>query len=161
MLTRHLRAAARRGISSAGRAAPVNSCTASSGLQVVGQALVRPSIVSRAAPFHTSSAFRKGLMPDSDDPEPPNNEVPREPGHVLEPTPINDEEFNAMAMSYLEVVALRAETAHPHGSRLEVEPVVSLHFVIHLYHSASASRSHFSSYAPEPSLMCSLFLTRD
>ena len=81
------------------------------------------------ATFHASAPGRKGLMPESSEPPPPNNEVPPDPGLILEATPMGEEQFNVKATSYLEVVALRVEAIQAKGANLEVELSVGRPFV--------------------------------
>ena len=65
-------------------------------------------------------------MPDTAEPVPPDNEVVGEPGDSVTAAPLSDEQFDARATSYLELLEVRVGDALAKGARIELEHGVSI-----------------------------------
>lgn len=79
--------------------------------------------------FHSTPAARKGIQPDSSDPQPPkgnSNNVAGAAVHVTEPSPLTNEEYYEYSEHYLNVVIGELEKMQEEGSDIEAEYSVSL-----------------------------------
>lgn len=74
--------------------------------------------------FHPAPASRKGIQPDSSDPEPPKPQAPNVAGaavHVTDPTPLTDEQYHEYSEHYLNVLLGELEQMQEDGSDVEAE----------------------------------------
>lgn len=78
-------------------------------------------------PFHASTAFAKGIQPDSEDPQPPSPSAPvaGAAAHVTEPTPLTPEEYQDYSEHYFNVLLGELERSQEEGSDVEAEYSVS------------------------------------
>lgn len=86
-----------------------------------------PAIATTARLFHSTGSFAKGLQPDTEDPQPPNNQAPvaGAAAHVTEPTPLSAEEYYEYSEHYFNVLLGELERAQEDGSDVEAEYSVS------------------------------------
>jgi frataxin len=74
--------------------------------------------------FHTTSAVRKGITPESSDPAPPNPQSSHTAGgavYVSEPSPLTDTEYYEFSEHYFNVLLGELERVQEEGSDLEAE----------------------------------------
>jgi frataxin len=74
--------------------------------------------------FHPTPASRKGIQPDSSDPEPSKPQAPNVAGaavHVTDPTPLTDEQYHEYSEHYLNVLLGELEQMQEDGSDVEAE----------------------------------------
>ena len=83
----------------------------------------RPGMIQTAAIqgpkcFSTSTRKRAGLMPDSEDPQPPNRV---EEHRMTQPTEIDEEEYHTHADQWMDAIHERAEEMQEEREDVEVE----------------------------------------
>ena len=72
--------------------------------------------------FHSSSAVRKGLYPESEDPPSPKSQpVAGAATHITDPTPLTDQEYYEYSEHFLNVLMGEVEKTAEEGSELEAE----------------------------------------
>lgn len=91
----------------------------------------RPCIIQIAAiegPRYFSTSIRNyaGLMPDSEDPQPPNRV---EEHRMTQPTEIDEEEYHTHADQYMDAIHEKAEEMQEEREDVEVEYSVRFHKV--------------------------------
>lgn len=77
-----------------------------------------------ARSFHSTPASRKGIQPDTSDPQPPKGQSQHVAGaaaHVTEPTPLTDEQYYEYSEHYLNVLLAELEKMVEDGSDIEPE----------------------------------------
>lgn len=76
--------------------------------------------------FHTTRAVRKGITPESEDPQAPNpqsNNAAAAAGaaHVVEATPLSDQHYHEVSEIYLNELLAEIERVQEEGSDIEAE----------------------------------------
>ena len=94
----------------------------------------RQASAGSVASFHAAALPRKGLMPDTSEPAPPDNEAPSDADTQLEPAPLGKMQFDVKAMTYLEVVANRVMQMQGGGHDLSGEFLVGPRFLDRFCH---------------------------
>ncbi|KUI67547.1 hypothetical protein VM1G_03611 [Cytospora mali] len=86
-------------------------------LPILSQAVLLP-VAARSRFLSTTSSRHKGILPDSDDPTPPNVQ-----DHDIKPVPaeLTDGEYHELADEYLEVVLAQLESIADKNESVEVE----------------------------------------
>ncbi|KAI1909493.1 hypothetical protein LOZ61_004933 [Ophidiomyces ophidiicola] len=77
-----------------------------------------------ARPFHCTPVCPKGITPESSDPTPPSPEPSDIAGvspHVVEPSPLTDEQYRDYSEHYFNVLLMELEKAQEEGSETEAE----------------------------------------
>lgn len=117
---RALRSIARQASSTAPKTRPAYS--------IRSTRLIAPSTSSLSTPrltrtFHLSATFRKGLSPESPDPEPKSR---LESGHAADPAPISTEDYHKVADGYIEKLVHKLEQMQEEKGDMDCEYSVRL-----------------------------------
>lgn len=93
---------------------------------------IRPPFQQTPRSFHSTPPARKGIQPDSSDPQPPKahaNNVAGAAVHITEPSPLTSEQYYEYSEHYLNVLLGELEKVQEEGSDMEAEYSVCLHFM--------------------------------
>jgi frataxin len=91
----------------------------------------KPTIAQRQRSFHTTPVIHKGITPESADPQAPNpqpNNAAAAAGasHVIEATPLSDQNYHEVSEIYLDELLAEVERVQEEGSDVEAEYSVCL-----------------------------------
>ncbi|CAN8104156.1 unnamed protein product [Discula destructiva] len=80
--------------------------------------VVTPTLSTRSRFLSTTSPLHKGILPDSDDPSPPNVQ----PTSVkATPAALSDEQYHALSEEYMDTICSRLEDVSEKNSGVDVE----------------------------------------
>ncbi len=98
--------------------------------------------------FSTSLRSRAGLMPETEDPQPPNIV---ENDQVLQPTQLNDDEYQLRSDEYMNAIHEKAEEIQEDRAEVEVEYSVCYTHISRVV-SGEANTITRRAFSPSPSL---------
>lgn len=86
--------------------------------RLIASSTCSPSAPGLTRQFHLSARFRKGISPESSDPEPKS--LP-EGGHIAEPAPISTEDYHKIADEFIEGLVHKLEQMQEEKGDMDCE----------------------------------------